>query len=183
MEYYAINTDPHLQHFGVKGMKWGVRRYQNEDGSYTDAGKKKYYNSDGSLTKAGMKQQFKEANRINNEFGNVYRTAKYNKKTGDYEIDPKKWEVAAKRAMSLAERNNDYELTDDMRHVVSCACLGGMYYEKAVQGYGITAKKGTQAYEYGRKKTRNAILALAAVETGVLAGVTGGILYADYKGR
>lgn len=29
-----------LYHHGVKGMKWGVRRYQNKDGSLTDAGKK-----------------------------------------------------------------------------------------------------------------------------------------------
>lgn len=31
-----------LQHWGVKGMKWGIRRYQNEDGSLTPAGKRKY---------------------------------------------------------------------------------------------------------------------------------------------
>ena len=28
-----------LYHYGIKGQKWGVRRYQNEDGSYTAAGK------------------------------------------------------------------------------------------------------------------------------------------------
>ena len=28
-----------LMHHGIKGMHWGVRRYQNPDGSYTDAGK------------------------------------------------------------------------------------------------------------------------------------------------
>lgn len=33
-EYY-------LAHHGVKGMKWGVRRYQNADGTLTDAGKKR----------------------------------------------------------------------------------------------------------------------------------------------
>lgn len=34
--------DPYLAHYGIKGMKWGVRRYQNKDGSLTAAGKKKY---------------------------------------------------------------------------------------------------------------------------------------------
>lgn len=31
-----------LVHYGVRGMKWGVRRYQNKDGSLTPAGKKRY---------------------------------------------------------------------------------------------------------------------------------------------
>lgn len=32
----------YLIHHGTKGMKWGVRRYQNKDGSLTAAGKKRY---------------------------------------------------------------------------------------------------------------------------------------------
>ena len=31
-----------LQHWGIKGMRWGVRRYQNADGSLTPAGVKRY---------------------------------------------------------------------------------------------------------------------------------------------
>lgn len=32
----------YLQHHGIKGQKWGVRRFQNEDGSYTSEGKERY---------------------------------------------------------------------------------------------------------------------------------------------
>lgn len=32
----------YLAHYGIKGQKWGVRRFQNEDGSYTAEGRKRY---------------------------------------------------------------------------------------------------------------------------------------------
>lgn len=35
-------SDAQLEHHGILGMKWGVRRYQNADGSLTSAGKKRY---------------------------------------------------------------------------------------------------------------------------------------------
>lgn len=31
-----------LKHYGIKGMKWGIRRYQNKDGSLTAVGKRRY---------------------------------------------------------------------------------------------------------------------------------------------
>ena len=33
----------YMAHFGVLGMKWGIRRYQNKDGTLTEAGKSRFY--------------------------------------------------------------------------------------------------------------------------------------------
>lgn len=48
-----------LYHFGIKGMKWGVRRYQNKDGSLTSAGKKRYsddYTEAKEISKKSVKE-------------------------------------------------------------------------------------------------------------------------------
>lgn len=42
---FDVNVDNYLAHHGVKGQKWGIRRYQNEDGSYNQAGKDRYITS------------------------------------------------------------------------------------------------------------------------------------------
>ena len=51
-----------LIHHGIKGQRWGVRRYQNEDGSLTEAGKK-HYALEGSKwsTRRDAKRDAKEA--------------------------------------------------------------------------------------------------------------------------
>ena len=49
--YGSFIDSNQLMHYGIKGMKWGVRRYQNYDGSYTKAGLKRYNAAMGSYDK------------------------------------------------------------------------------------------------------------------------------------
>lgn len=44
-----------LYHHGTKGQKWGIRRYQNEDGSLTEEGRERYLNGSKKLTKEERK--------------------------------------------------------------------------------------------------------------------------------
>lgn len=46
-----------LVHHGIKGQKWGIRRFQNADGSLTVAGRKRYGNGGPSLTTANKKER------------------------------------------------------------------------------------------------------------------------------
>jgi ribosomal protein S18 acetylase RimI-like enzyme len=39
---FEDNTDDSLSHHGIKGQKWGIRRFQNSDGTLTEAGKRRY---------------------------------------------------------------------------------------------------------------------------------------------
>lgn len=46
-----------LAHHGILGQKWGVRRYQNPDGSLTSAGKKRYHKAIDKLRKLDEKRE------------------------------------------------------------------------------------------------------------------------------
>ena len=101
-----------LYHFGVRGMKWGVRRYQNYDGTYTQAGMKRYRSSLSSHEKA--KENYKSTK------------AKY--KTGE----ASKYDVKYSKAR-VAETKR--QLKKDYKHLKQdkLADEGKILYKKGVR--------------------------------------------------
>lgn len=63
---YTANTDidfvseAELAHWGIKGMKWGIRRYQYKDGSLTPAGRKRYAQLESEIAKLKPKGERSE---------------------------------------------------------------------------------------------------------------------------
>lgn len=90
----AMNSSGIIYHHGILGMKCGVRRFQNEDGTLTEIGKKRYYRSlsDGSVSL------------LENKKGLLF---KKNKGSGSYDIMVKNEKVGS---MII----DDY---DDHRHI------------------------------------------------------------------
>lgn len=98
-----------LMHHGTKGMRWGVRRYQNKDGSLTAAGKKRY-NKELAEIKA-EKAKLAAKNKI------VERQLKTREKFSKLddmrdELASQKKELATKQK-SLSSRHRKKELTPE----------------------------------------------------------------------
>lgn len=60
-----------ISHSGIKGMRWGVRRYQNKDGSLTPAGKKRY-----DETPKGVRTKKRVKDMSDEELGRVLKRAR-----------------------------------------------------------------------------------------------------------
>lgn len=60
-------TNLYLSHHGIKGMKWGIRRYQNYDGSYTQKGLQRYRKSESDYYSA--KERYRKSKSLGDSQG------------------------------------------------------------------------------------------------------------------
>ena len=131
-EYYVNGQ---LFHHGIKGQKWGKRRFQNQDGSLTPAGEARYYDGDVKSARAAVKDAKKAYNKSFN--------AAYNKNYQSYSLSKKRrqasnerWEKAYDDANALNEAKANLKLAKNQRKVEnkykSAGDLAGRadYYKK-----------------------------------------------------
>lgn len=164
-----------LKHYGVKGMKWGVRRYQNEDGSLTPAGVKRYskkgyaedaYNS--NKTKIGKAyDKYTGAHKITADLKYGLSSEEENRKRANkYVADKRKehtkgWSKDAKRTYNLKQKsvkalsnkeikevNNRKRLEKEYRDLNPSTLETGM---KAVAAIGAAAGTMVTVYNNGDK--------------------------------
>lgn len=105
----------YLEHHGILGMKWGVRRYQNKDGSLTPAGKKRYSRA--------------ELDSIRNEKNEYIRNAQKN--------DPRRKEMTRieKEARDLASKY-DFDQDDGGGGTTEADKAAGRKYWELWEEYG-----------------------------------------------
>jgi len=69
---YNRNT---LAHHGIKGQKWGVRRYQNADGSLTPAGRKRYSKMSNDELRKELYKQVKDERARQSDWSNKWNVS------------------------------------------------------------------------------------------------------------
>lgn len=184
-----------LAHHGILGMKWGIRRYQNYDGSYTRKGLERY-NKD--------KAHYEEAKSSYDQLKKAVKTAK---KTGaeiriktkedgtEYRITDHKGALkTAKQVTKQAKREMNKSYSRLREHKL--ADQGKDLYAKGVritgnatmlQVAGLTATGGAAAtrylYQTGNKKLAKVAALTTVGAMAAEAALTGKNMYQDRRLR
>lgn len=151
-----------LYHYGIKGQKWGVRRFQNADRTWTDEGKKRYGRK-GPLAKARAEKKATEENKVaksgiisklqKNEIKKSYHISDDELKKLDLKtFDPSKYKPKH-------ERNSNAEAKQFIARVAMDTLVPGMQVYLPLDIYrGAKAiNSSTKSKKYNNERNENPI--------------------------
>lgn len=182
MNTYYIGSYPltdELYHHGIKGQRWGVRRYQNEDGTLTADGKIRYggnaRNIQRDLNRLDKEKAYTLGDRAKAIRKYEAETRKLNKHKNDKSEEWKQKHQA--KADSAAETKNQSEkryaeLSGDTKRLVDRAINQGMNVTIS------TIPRSTQ--RFGEAFVRESLAWTMAISTAMFLPVGVGISQRDY---
>lgn len=166
MDYIAVDTNSfrYISHHGILGQKWGIRRFQNPDGSYTDQGRKRYSAGDYRRQLNTLDTQVSKA---------IYQREKYIGKDNVLTRKAMKAQqkgISKEKAQKLLEKHNKYQklINDHEKLIKDGEALTNKTLASAIsRGYSINSKKVNRMVSDGR----DAFASASGFFGGVLIGV------------
>lgn len=147
--------DNELQHYGIQGMKWGVRRYQNYDGTYTQAGLKRYNKS---MDEYEQKRSKETQTRADYKAGKASKSdvnkASSERRTAERQLkkDYKqlKKDRAADKGKELYQNGETIRENKQKQNMLGLAAMGGAFATNYFAKEGdLKLAKATYAYTLG----------------------------------
>ena len=159
-DYYASSqgggwsADAHLAHYGVLGMKWGQRHFQNKDGTWTESGKRHHqaYEYKSWTTKHNEKKSAKISKKM--------AKTKSDKKLAKLAEKKARYDYRAKRSKTMDKREQEYANRVSAKGNIAARLLTGSIGTKPYQQY--LAMMNAQ----GKGNTGKKLLAAAAAKQG-----------------
>ncbi len=151
--------DPNsLQHYGVLGMKWGERRYQNTDGSLTAAGKRHYeqtgeygYHYKSHATKKYNRKAERYAKKADKAMDKYGYSEKGQKKASKAIQKAEKFKNRANRSAEIDKGEQEYAKSLSTGKAIALSLLGGGQFTKGYAQY--RAMAGQSGKNFSGQKT------------------------------